>query len=150
MKQNSSSVSLLYQWTVWDQPHQDHLPHVHSCAAHLLSEHADCGLYRPGQVCVCVCVCWSIREVRLYLEYLILLIKLKESTIMMFLFLITFSSLVHCWCKCQVGPGVRPAVLRLWKAGHRHLGLDHHVCLHPACSLLYHAALGVFVPPLPI
>lgn len=49
----------MYQWTVWDQPHQDHLPHVHSCTPYLLSEHADCGLHRPGQVCVtrlCVCV----------------------------------------------------------------------------------------------
>ena len=57
----------LHQWTVWDQPHQDHLPHVHCRTPHLLHEHAGCRLHRPGQVSVtCVCRCarlglWYVR-----------------------------------------------------------------------------------------
>lgn len=64
----------------------------------------------------------------------------------MFLFIISFCSLAYY---SQVGPGVRPPVLRLWQPGHRHLGLAHHVRLHPPGSLLCHAALGVSVPHLP-
>lgn len=42
----------LPQWTVWDQPHPYHLPHVCSRASHLLLEHPRSGLHWPGQVCM--------------------------------------------------------------------------------------------------
>lgn len=64
----TDSVSVfhpLHQWTVWDQPHQDHLPHVHRRTPHLLHEHAGCRLHRSGQVSV-LCVC---RHARLGLWY---------------------------------------------------------------------------------
>lgn len=54
----------LHQWTIWNQPHQDHLPHVHRRTPHLLPEHAGCGLHRPGQVSARVCVFRCVRQWR--------------------------------------------------------------------------------------
>lgn len=55
----------------------------------------------------------------------------------------------HFFPKSQVGPGVWPALLRLWETGNSHMGVDTDVCLHPAGSLLHSGVLGVFVPQLP-